>query len=347
MGFFTDEELSSLSIEQSVFHVVGPRQEHFQLLTAFEAGRHASFFLGRVRSVNAGNRYEFLPDAPVRAQLARMARDSSNFQEESEKLATAFNEAHGGSASVGAFLIFVLRSKTGRAFALLKFEDEKVLSYHYETARGVRAKPKPTFGEVERTFVQNRNALQKAALIRLSRDGDQICVVDRQNPQRPAAYFEQFLLARRQRTEVELTKALIDLTRNIALKHKDALPRETLRNLSQRLFDASQAEGAVDGENSSAWLQSILGPLPADSPMIRELDAALKREGMAGESFVLQRNAVPRPKNRRVETASGVKLTFPASLQESIVSVNPARGEIIIKDQITIDDFEVVTRARP
>jgi hypothetical protein len=110
-------------------------------------------FLGRVKSVNGGNRYEFLEDAPVRAQLARISRDKATFQEESEKLATAFNEAHGGSAAVGAFLIFVLSCKSGRLFALLKFEDEKVLSYDYVVARGRSGKPKPTFGEIERTFV--------------------------------------------------------------------------------------------------------------------------------------------------------------------------------------------------
>lgn len=341
MGFLSEDELATLRIEQSVFHIVGPGEEHFQLLAAFDAGRYSSFFLGRVRSVNTGNRYEFLADAPVRAQLVRISRDKSRFQEESEKLATAFDQAHGGSAAVGAFLIFVLSCQSGRLFALLKFEDEKVLSYHYDPPRGRAAKPRPTFGEIERTFVQNRNALQKAALIRIGREGDDICVVDRQNPQRPAAYFEQFLLARRKRNEEELTKALIDVTRRIAEKHKAILPREALRNLSQRLYDASQSGGAVDGENAGSWLQSVLGPLPADSPILRDLDANLKREGMAGESFMLQRNAIPQPRNRRVETESGVKLTFPAGLQESVISINRDRGEITIRDQIIIDDFEL------
>lgn len=206
MAFLTEQELESLRIDQSVFHIVGPGEEHFQLLTAFDAGQHAPFFLDRVGSVNSGNRYEFMADSPVRAQLARIGRDKATFQEESEKLATAFNEAHGGSTAVGAFLIFSLSCSSGRLFALLKFEDEKVLTYDYDISRGRSGKPRPTFGEIERTFVQNRNALQKAALIKLRKDGDEICVVDRQNPQRPAAYFERFLLVRRQRTEEELTK---------------------------------------------------------------------------------------------------------------------------------------------
>ncbi|MBB4376364.1 hypothetical protein [Bradyrhizobium sp. SBR1B] len=62
---------------------------------------------------------------------------------------------------------------------------------------------------------------------------------------------------------------------------------------------------------------------------------------MAGESFVLQKNAIAAPRNRRVETASGVKLTFPAGLMPSVVSVDRDKGEIIIKDKITLDDFEL------
>jgi hypothetical protein len=42
MAFLTEQELESLRIDQSVFHIVGPGEEHFQLLTAFDAGRHAA-----------------------------------------------------------------------------------------------------------------------------------------------------------------------------------------------------------------------------------------------------------------------------------------------------------------
>jgi hypothetical protein len=65
-----------------------------------------------------------------------------------------------------------------------------------------------------------------------------------------------------------------------------------------------------------------VGPLPADSPVLKDFESNLKREGMAGESFVLNKEAISPPKNRRVETASGVKLTFPISLAQSVVSVD-------------------------
>ena len=50
--------------------------------------------------------------------------------------------------------IFALSCSSGRLF-VLKFEHEEVLSYDYDVSRGRSAKPKPTFGEIERTFVQN------------------------------------------------------------------------------------------------------------------------------------------------------------------------------------------------
>ena len=146
-----------------------------------------------------------------------------------------------------------------------------MLSYNF--VPGKSGRPHPTFGAIERTFVQNRNALQKAALIRLGEATDEICLVDRQNPVRPAAYFEQFLLVHRQRTEEQLTEAIVNMTRKIAQKHKDKLPPDAMKNLAQRLFDASESGGSVEGDKTEDWFKSIVGPLPDDSPVLKDFRA--------------------------------------------------------------------------
>ena len=92
---------------------------------------------------------------------------------------------------------------------------------------------------------------------------------------------------------------------------------------------------------------SIVGPLPSDSPVLADLKTHLKREGMAGESFVLERGAVPAPRNRRVETISGIRIVFPVDLQATVVNVDRANGEITIRDEITLDDVELETSGRP
>lgn len=341
MTFLSDDELSGLGIEQSVFHIVGPsKEEHFKLLAAFDATDHAAFFLGRIRSIHGGNRYRFLADSPVRAQLSRIDARANAFQEESENLAIAFNEEHGGSTAIGAFLVFSLNCPTGRLFALMKFEDEKVLSYNFKA--GV-AKPAPTFDEIKQTFVQNRNALQKAALIRLSSDGesDVVYVTDRQNPARPAAYFERFLHVQRLRSEGELTRATMNVARKVVMKHRDKLPPDVVKTLSQRLYDAGESGAELDGERADAFLQTITGPLPDDSPIRKDFQAELRREGMAGESFKLVKGTVQKPRNRRVETRSGIKVVFPSDLQASIIHIDEAKGEILIRDPITLNDVEL------
>src|SRR3546814_7987237 len=78
---------------------------------------------------------------------------------------------------------------------------------------------------------------------------------------------------------------------------------------AQRLYDASQAERTIDGERIEDWFMTIVGPLPEDSPVIRDFRAEMARQGMAGESFAMKKGAIPAPRNRRVETAQGKKLT--------------------------------------
>ena len=102
----------------------------------------------------------------------------------------------------------------------------------------------------------------------------------------------------------------------------------------------------MDGERTDDWFRSIVGPLPDDSPALKAFRSRLAREGMAGESFVLEKSAVPAPRNRRVETASGVRIVFPIDLQNSVVSVDRVKGEIVIKDPITIDDVDLATGNR-
>ena len=86
---------------------------------------------------------------------------------------------------------------------------------------------------------------------------------------------------------------------------------------------------------------AYVGPLPDDSPILRDFRAELKREGIAGESFVLKKDTIPAPRNRRVETVSGIKLTFPATLPGSMVAIDRVNGQIIIHDEITIDDVDL------
>ncbi len=66
-----------------------------------------------------------------------------------------------------------------------------MLSYELRDAAGGRKRV--ALDALERTLVQNREALQKAVLVRLTERGGKLLVLDRQNQQKVARFFEGFL----------------------------------------------------------------------------------------------------------------------------------------------------------
>jgi len=334
MAFYDDEELAQLRIIRSIFHIVGPLRESLKLLGEFNVGQMEDFFLGRIKSVNGGNRYRFLPDSPVRTQLSRIRDDLGTFQVESENLASAYNGKHGGSSN-GAYIVFVLQSPLGVSFALLKFDDERVLSYSYDD--GLDGRPVPRFGEFQQTFVQNREALQKAVLIRLETDDDdaEVCVVDRQNPSKPARYFEDYLLVRRERDEINITETAKKVAIAVFKRHKDLFSDDVKTNFQIRLFESSQGGAEIRGEQPELWFQTIVGDLTDKPEVLKTLNSELKKNRLDGESFRLSPNVLPRPTVRKIETNRGIKLIVPQDAND-VIEIDKDNGRITIRDNFTI-----------
>ena len=62
-----------------------------------------------------------------------------------ETLAEDFQRQHGGAAARGAFLVFVLSLGAESFFALLKYDDETVLTYAMQDGRQGRKRVKLDF----------------------------------------------------------------------------------------------------------------------------------------------------------------------------------------------------------
>lgn len=339
MTFFSDEERASLEIERMVFHLVGPSEEQFVRLEALEPGRFADFFLDRIRSVEGGAAYRFSDASATRERLSRIDADLELFQEESERLAGDFQRKHGGGAAAGAFLVFTVRAGDVRLFALLKYDDEVVLTYEVEeTAEG---RKRVTLDALERTFVQNRNALQKAALIRLAEGGGELVVSDRQNPQKVARYFEGFLDATRVHADVDLTATLVGVTRELIRSNPDLVGPEVHRERTRRTFDAARAGGQIAGDNQKAYLESVVGrPLADDEPLAVKYRGALRKARIEDHPITLDPAKVAPPRTRRLVTDKNIQIRIPLDV-EQFVTVEANR--IIINDRVAdqSDDTEI------
>ncbi|NKJ08763.1 nucleoid-associated protein [Rhizobium sp. SG741] len=333
MAFFDDSELNELKIERMIFHLVGPKNGLVKL-EEVNPGEFESFFVDRIRSVNGGLPYAFSDASSTRDRLGRIASNGGLFQEESEKLAEDFQSHHGGTAAEGAILLFVLKAKATRSFALLKYDDETVVAYDLKDGSGGRKTV--SLEAIQRTFVQNKAALQKAALIKLTDKGGELTVLDRRNQQKVAQYFEAFLGARQTLSDAELTKKLVDVTRKVIGDNPELVDGEVVKELTKRTYDAASGGGRIDSEDQRSFLETVVGhKLADDNALLGKFNRALSVERISGVPMKLVPDQVKGPKTLYYKTANGIEIRVPNEFRALIEKTDD--GMIIIHDKLVVE----------
>lgn len=341
MAFFDEQQIAALKIEQMVFHLVGPKPESFVRLEALDPGPFTGFFLERIGSVNAGAPYIFSDASATRERLSRISADPQRFQSESEKLAEDFQREHGGSTAAGAFLVFRLTTGAEEFFALLKYDDETVLTYDME--EGEDGRKRVSLAALERTFVQNRDALQKSALVRLTPDGGELRVLDRRNQQKVARYFEAFLAAKRLHDDADLTQKLVKVAREIIRGNRDLVSPEVYKEATRRCYDAAAAGGKLDAGEQKRFLEAVVGhPLDDDHPLVEKFRSALRRERIEGAPVTLNAQKVPQPTLTRLVTVNQIQIRVPNDMRKA---VEVKDDQIIIHDRLD-QQYDDTERAR-
>ncbi len=329
MAFFDQDQISALRIKKMVFHLVGPKDEDFVRLEAIDPEGYSGFFIERICAVNLGTPYKFSDASATRERLNRIAGDPNAFQVESEKLAEDFQRAHAGSAAKGAMLFFLLELNTTAAFAILKYDDETVLSY--DLTEGENGRKRASLNSIDRTFVQNRNALQKSALISLHDHGGDLMIRDRQNQQKIARYYENFLGAHRVHQDAQLTAKFVDVVRNIIRQNKDSVPEEVYKNATRKTYEAAAAGGQIDGDNQKNFLSTVIGRLlPDDDPLVRKFYNALRAERIEGIPINLDPSEVRRPSLIRYKTRNNIQIRVPGEVDDRVE---------VLEDRIIIHDL--------
>lgn len=338
MGFFDEQQFDTLRIEQMVFHLVGPKADQFVRLEAIDPGRFANFFLERIGSVNSGTPYEFTDASSTRERLSRIAANPSCFQIETEKLAEDFQREHAGAASAGAFLVFQLKAGAEEFFALLKYDDEMVLTYDMQDIGNGRKRV--NLDSVERTFVQNRDALQKSAIVRLTETGGYLRVLDRRNQQKVARYFENFLQAKPVHGDAELTEKLVSVVKKLIRENKDLVSPAVYSENHRRCYQAAVAGGRLDVDDQKRFLEMVVGhPLADENPLVKKFRSALKRERIENAPITLNPERIRQPNMTQYITTNNIRIRVPNDMRRAI-EIQDAR--IIINDKVenTYDDTE-------
>jgi len=328
MAFFDTDDLKTLSIERMVFHLVGPKPESFVRLEAVDPGPFTDFFLERITSVNSGVPYVFSDASSTRQRLARILADPEVFQDESERLAEDFQRGHGGTTASGAFLVFLLKTSTGRSFALLKSDDERVVSYEVEEVKAGRKRV--SLEAIERTFVQNREALQKSALVRLTDNGGELTVLDRRNQQKVALYFETFLDAIRVYEDEALTEKIVSIARSVIMANPDLVAPDVYREVTKRTYEAASAGGKLNADDQKSFLDAVVGrKLPEDDALLKKFEEGLRRARIDNMPVALNVASVAAPTGMRLTTKNDIQVRVPRGLEDKIE---------VFEDRIVIHD---------
>lgn len=339
------DHLDNINIERMIFHVVGPDDANLVLLEEIEPGEHSDFFTDRVRAAANGVMFDFVAASPVLAALRRIEEDRSRFVPETKDLATLFNGMHSGSASVGVFLVFVLNIANERLYAIIKYDHEEVLSYTIEEEDDVR---RALIAALTSTFVRSPDALQKAAIIRLTGAGGELSVRDRVSPSKITRYFQGFLGARRRFQADQLTQTLSDVTKKTARKHAGVLGPAVMSQLNRRVYDAIQAQPGFDPGNREPFLAAVFGPLAGDSPVRATFERELRNSRIENEVFDFDRGAVPRPRRKHMVTDEGIEVIYDRQYEDRVTRERrPGGGERIVIETGGIRVEDDYTEPRP
>ena len=345
MGLLDDSELDGISIQRMIFHVVGPSDEDFQLMDEIDASGFESFFLARIRETNVGNRFNFIGgNVGVLPALRSIAEDSNNFVQRSKELTEVFQNGHKGAphSSKGAFIVAQLGGLTTPAFALIKFDDQKVLRYQQTMTDG-RVRAKVT--EIDNTFVEDRKAMQKSALVVFDSDTGSLAVYDRTNRSNITEYFKTFLGARRLWTPSDATDRLVKSLAATVAEHRQLMPEDVRRAWRKNLHEATRSRDTVEpGDDLNVFGAQIFGPFWQNEEFRKDIDRELHRNRISGEVIEIDKSRIKPPQVRRLRTRENIWIVYPKQLDDAgttVVNVDrcaDGSATITIRTQGIVDD---------
>jgi hypothetical protein len=322
MALLSDEEVGLLGIDKFIFHVVHHGGEQPILFGETPIGDFEPFFLARVRETLRGNRFVFLDGSATRTALNQVVRDPDRFVEVSRTLALAFHHNIGSDRRIkpGVLILMALWAGDRRLFSIIKYDHEEVLSYDIQG--DVRA----VLREIANSFTKSAEALQKSALIELTKTGGELVVVDRKVQADITDFFKGFLAVKRAYTGAELTRALEKVVKGTVKAHRAQLPPEIVSKVSQRLYETVQNRDTFQEQEFFGEFFGVHG----DTKVKRTFDRLLKQNTLDGESFAYQRGVIARPRPNRYSTVEGVEIQIKEQAQDTVVIEDRREGGSVI-----------------
>ncbi|UJQ94138.1 nucleoid-associated protein [Mariluticola halotolerans] len=321
LGILDEDEITTLSINRMILHVVGDPDSDFNEQPEFEQVEHDEFFLARLQDVDVAPVHEFAEFSETKRLIESIAKGDTPFEKGAQRISRLFAKQHRGNSSDGAFFIFELISdkREDRVYALAKYDYSQAIErFDKDGKSGLR--------QIVQAFIADRKAIQKSCFVRVV-DGVARSAVSARDRTKQAPdltdYFAGFLDVSRTRSNNELSKALDAVVLRVLKDCKDVLPKKDVRSAYKVAREALRQRDSIDNE---AAVEAVL--LSADSPedegirtrLEKTVRRVLRTSKLDGVTFKPDRTVFTAPKRQKVQTAEGVNLDYPGSLENNGVS---------------------------
>lgn len=330
-GVLSNTVRQSIRLEHFVFHVIDTQSDEPHYLDRVElTNDQAQFFEHRIAEASVGNQYQFRDSATgTPSRCAEIVDDpTSKFLEESKNLTRDFHEHHLGNVNSGAFVVahFSIEIDGVRIsmIAMLKMDHKKVYEYFVEQQRRESV---ARMREVVESFVEDKTAIQKAAIVDITDTFDwDILASERRNPDGIAHYFRIFLHAVESETPSKLTQKAVTAVGEWSRANQDALP-ESPRHYRQRAIGYMEHHGHFDTDQFVDMVVYERDPEKKDN-IVSSLTNSLEEKGIAGQRFSTRPDSIKsKVKRTTLKTEEGVNLTWEGPDEAANISVSPNPDE--------------------
>lgn len=346
-GVLGAREKGSIQIEHFIFHIIRKDDDRPRFLVEVElTPAQRTFFSQRIADSAEGTQYVFRDkvEGTTARRCQRIISDpESTFLDESRHLTTDFKEQHRGNVSDGVFVIALFTAEMDGArvpmIALIKMDHRRVLEYVIEeTDEGRKAVMK----EIMNSFVEERAAVQKSAIIDISENYEwDILASERSNRIGIAAYFRLFLYADERQSPSTLTRNSITAVGAWAKGHKGQL-LEPARAYRQRAIQFMEDN---DNFETERFLEVVVHDKDDERKQVLmdSLRVELEERGIAGQRFSPSPASIPgKDKKNKVQTAEGVTIIWQGSDEAANIDISKEPGQdgmytIMIKTQYVKD----------
>lgn len=311
---------------------------------------HEEFFISRILDTDVAPVYSFVPQSQTKSELERIASGQVTFELGAQTLSREFSRLHVGSSRDGALFVFELRTADPdtRLYSLIKYDYREAIEQSQENGGNLLRR-------IVHAFIADKRAIQKSAIVRVSNGVAEPAISTRDRmKQAPAigGYFENFLDAKRSRSDVQLNEKAVEVLRLTLTSNKSLLPNE---DVARAFYHAKGILRDRQEINEDAIVDAILAAAgqPEDEEVLADWHTQTRRKILSakldGLVFRPDRQVLKRPSIRKVKTVEGVTLMYPEDGGEiAVARVRTAQGgEVItIKTERITEDILVRENTR-